>query len=294
MPNNTISKPVDSPVLDAQARALFERACSLVNPERLQALLASLVDIHSPTGEERDICEFLADHLHTMGLQSAVQPITDTSSNVWGRLRGDGTGPSVMLYAPIDTHLEANESDLPWAGKKLTPDMLPEAIERGNTVVGLGASNPKGMAAALIEAVNALIDAEPSLKGDLMIAFAGGGMPVIVPERNHAGLSNGVMHLLTHGVTADYGVVLKPWDEVYYEQRGVSQDSLNILQKMGYKMVEQTPWGATELILVGLPGAAGVTPVNSGNDSAVSGKVREGYLYGANDVRRPAGAATGY
>ena len=234
MPNNTISKPVDSPVLDAQARALFERACSLVNPERLQALLASLVDIHSPTGDERDICEFLADHLHTMGLQSAVQPITDTSSNVWGRLRGDGTGPSVMLYAPIDTHLEANDSDLPWAGKQLTPDMRPEAIERGNTVVGLGASNPKGMAAALIEAVNALIDAEPSLKGDLMIAFAGGGMPVIVPERNHAGLSNGVMHLLTHGVTADYGVVLKPWDEVYYEHPGLCWFKVTVEGTMGY------------------------------------------------------------
>ncbi|WP_045046025.1 gamma-glutamyltransferase [Rouxiella chamberiensis] len=83
-------------------------------------------------------------------------------------------------------------------------------------------------------------------------------------------------------------------DEVYYEQRGVSTDSLNLLQKMGYKMVEQTPWGAAELIMVGLPGAAGVTPQSSGNDAAVSGKVREGYLYGANDVRRPAGAAIGY
>jgi len=83
-------------------------------------------------------------------------------------------------------------------------------------------------------------------------------------------------------------------DEVYYEQRGVSADSLNILQKMGYKMVEQTPWGAAELILVGLKGMAGVVPANSGNDSAVSGLVREGYVYGANDVRRPAGAAIGY
>jgi len=83
-------------------------------------------------------------------------------------------------------------------------------------------------------------------------------------------------------------------DEVYYEQRGVSADSLNILQKMGYKMVEQTPWGAAELILVGLKGMAGVVPANSGNDSAVSGLVREGYFYGANDVRRPAGAAIGY
>ncbi|PLR43985.1 MULTISPECIES: gamma-glutamyltransferase [Yersiniaceae] len=83
-------------------------------------------------------------------------------------------------------------------------------------------------------------------------------------------------------------------DEVYYEQRGLSADTLALLAQRGYKMVEQTPWGAAELIMVGLPGAAGVIPANSGNDSAVSGKVREGYLYGANDVRRPAGAAIGY
>ncbi|MDR0217915.1 MAG: gamma-glutamyltransferase [Enterobacteriaceae bacterium] len=84
-------------------------------------------------------------------------------------------------------------------------------------------------------------------------------------------------------------------DEVYYEQRGLSQDTLNLLKKMGYKMVEQTPWGATELIMIGLPGAAGVSSADSsGNDSAVSGKVRQGYIYGANDVRRPAGAAIGY
>lgn len=83
-------------------------------------------------------------------------------------------------------------------------------------------------------------------------------------------------------------------DEVYYEQRGLSKDTLEKLSAMGYKMVEQTPWGATELIMVGLPGEEGVIPASSGNDSAVSGAVREGYLYGSNDVRRPAGKAVGY
>lgn len=83
-------------------------------------------------------------------------------------------------------------------------------------------------------------------------------------------------------------------DEVYYEQHGLSADTLNILRKMGYNMVEQTLWGSNELIMVGLPGAAGVSPANSGNDSSVSGRVREGYFYGANDVRRPAGSAVGY
>ncbi|MCW9687275.1 gamma-glutamyltransferase [Proteus terrae] len=83
-------------------------------------------------------------------------------------------------------------------------------------------------------------------------------------------------------------------DEVYYEQRGLSKDTLEKLSAMGYKMVEQTPWGAAELIMVGLPGEEGVIPASSGNDSSVSGTVREGYLYGSNDVRRPAGKAVGY
>ncbi|CFQ31824.1 gamma-glutamyltransferase [Yersinia bercovieri] len=108
------------------------------------------------------------------------------------------------------------------------------------------------------------------------------------------------LNVIDHGMAPQEAVdaprIHHQWlpDEVYYEQRGISADTLNLLKNMGYKMVEQNPWGATELILVGLAGVEGVSPANSGNDSAVSGKVREGYLYGANDVRRPAGAAIGY
>jgi len=62
---------------------------------------------------------------------------------------------------------------------------------------------------------------------------------------------------------------------------------------MGYKLVEQTPWGAAELIEMGsIAAAAGTT--SSGNDAALSGKLLPGVIYGANDDRRPAGAAVGY
>ncbi|WP_267929511.1 gamma-glutamyltransferase [Paraburkholderia sp. ZP32-5] len=83
-------------------------------------------------------------------------------------------------------------------------------------------------------------------------------------------------------------------DEVDYETQGLSPDTLKILQQMGYKMVEQTPWGAAELIMVGLPGTEAASRVSSGNDSSVSGQVRQGFLYGSNDPRRPAGSAVGY
>lgn len=108
------------------------------------------------------------------------------------------------------------------------------------------------------------------------------------------------LNVIDHGMAPQEAVdaarIHHQWlpDEVYYETRGLSADTLKILKDMGYKMTEQTPWGAAELILIGLPGAAGVAAASSGNDGAVSGKVRAGFVYGANDGRRPSGAALGY
>jgi gamma-glutamyltranspeptidase/glutathione hydrolase len=108
------------------------------------------------------------------------------------------------------------------------------------------------------------------------------------------------LNVIDFGMTPQEAVdaprVHQQWlpDEVYYETRGFSPDTLSLMQKMGYKMVEQTPWGAAELILVGLPGTGAVAQASSGNDAGVSGKVRVGWLYGANDPRRPAGTAAGY
>ena len=60
-------------------------------------------------------------------------------------------------------------------------------------------------------------------------------------------------------------------DKVFYEPFGLSPDTAALLSRTGYELVERKPWGASELI-----------------------EVANGRLYGANDSRRPAGAAVGY
>lgn len=225
----------DSVAFSAEQQRCYERACERIDPERLKQLVASLVNIHSPTGAERQISEFMTGHMASMGLNSQYQPMTATAGNVFGRLPGRGDGPSLMLYAPLDTHLEADpERDLPWAGEVLRDDMKPSAQFHDETVVGLGASNPKGMVAALTEAANALIDAGVELDGDLVLAFAGGGMPLIATDRDNAGISNGAAYLLTHGVNTDFGVIMKPWDEVYYEHPGMCWFKVSVEGTMGY------------------------------------------------------------
>lgn len=106
------------------------------------------------------------------------------------------------------------------------------------------------------------------------------------------------LNVIDHGMGLQEAVdaprIHQQWlpDEVYYETRALSADTVKILTEKGYKMVEQDPWGAAEAILYGLPGANAAA--RSSPDSAVSGKVLPGYVYGANDPRRPSGAAVGY
>ena len=140
-----------------------------------------------------------------------------------------------MLYEPIDTHMEATEEDdLPWAGAQLRDDMKPEGVLRDGLVIGLGASNPKGMVATMTEVARAVCDAGVPLRGDLVVAFAGGGMPWSHSGRGDAGLSDGVTHLLRHGVSPDFAVVMKPWNAVYYEEAGLCWFRVAVRGTYGY------------------------------------------------------------
>ena len=60
-------------------------------------------------------------------------------------------------------------------------------------------------------------------------------------------------------------------DQVAYERGGLLPDAIKTMTEMGYKLVEQRPWGAVELIAIA-----------------------NGRFYGVSDPRRPAGAAVGY
>src|ERR1700733_1778090 len=115
------------PDLTAEQRGWFDAAAALIEVDRLYDLDRDLTGIHSPTGREREASQFMVRHLAAIGFEAWYQPMGETSGNAVARLKGSGGGPSLLLYAPIDTHLEGNASDVPWVGSRLRPDMVPEA-----------------------------------------------------------------------------------------------------------------------------------------------------------------------
>ncbi|WP_028223513.1 M20 family metallopeptidase [Paraburkholderia oxyphila] len=218
----------------AAQQTWYERACAKLDPRRLQQLLYELTNIHSPTGAAREASEFMARHLGNIGMNASYRRMNERTGNVVGEKRGSGGGASLMLYAPIDTHLEGDESDSPWVGPTDPVDLKPRARMDGDWVFGLGASNPKGMIATLTEVANALIEADVPLTGDLLVAMADGGMPVDVAARDQAGMSSGVTHLLSRGVAPDFAIVMKPWNWVYHEEPGMGWFKVKVKGTLGY------------------------------------------------------------
>jgi succinyl-diaminopimelate desuccinylase len=208
--------------------SLVEKAWQHVTASRLGDLTASLVDVPSPTGDEAPLARHIAALLTTAGVEAHVQPLDDRQANAWGRLRGDGTGPDLMLYAPIDTMTSGDErEDLPWTGSELRQDMRMPAQVTGDYVTGLGASNPKGHAACVLMAAEALNQAGVPLTGDLIVAFGAGGMPTnarpgVANPRLNTGQGVGCSYLLEQGVWADYAVIAKPGWSVAWEEVGLA------------------------------------------------------------------------
>jgi gamma-glutamyltranspeptidase/glutathione hydrolase len=106
------------------------------------------------------------------------------------------------------------------------------------------------------------------------------------------------LNMIDHGMQPQEAVdaprIHHQWlpDVVYAEPFALSPDTRKILEGMGYKIAEQTPWGAAEIVV--LPAAKpSDEPASSGNDSRVGGLLRPGHIYGSNDNRRPSGSAVG-
>ena len=108
-----------------------------------------------------------------------------------------------------------------------------------------------------------------------------------------------ILNVVDHGMTIQEAVdaprIHHQWqpDEIDVEPGAVSADTAAKLGQMGYKIVEQKPWGAAEAIFVPPQTGQGTAAPALGID-AVSAGPRLGWIYGARDDRRPAGSALGY
>ena len=218
---------------------LVERAWSHVDPSELADTLTAMVEIPSPAGEERALAEWLVDRMTASGLEAEYQPLSETSGNAIGRVRGRDDGPTLLLYAPVDAAWRGEDAELPVLGGT-REDLMPGAKRRGDLVVGLSAENPKAYAACVLAAVESVRWAEVPLAGTLAAGLGAGGMPVGPPPGEEAQVGHGIGAVrIVEAVRPGCAVIAKPGYAVAYEEVGLCWFRVRVRGTLGYTGVRQ-------------------------------------------------------
>jgi len=160
-------------IMNDQIKSVLES----VDREAAAKLLSDLVNISSPTGEERNIARYLADRFDAIGLKAFLQEADEDRYNAVGVLEGDGTGLSLMFNGHMDTTYTGREKVGSKAGWGLLPTVSTgaRAVREGDRIYGLGATNMKGGIASFTLAAEAIMKAGVKLRGDLVLAGGDGG-----------------------------------------------------------------------------------------------------------------------
>ena len=170
---------------------------SHLQPDEPVALAQQLIRIPSFLWQESELGHWLADWLRQRDFEVELQEVPLAAGacthQAIGVLRGDGSGPSLMLCGHTDT------SD--WKGEVFrladwSHDPFAADIENG-MLYGLGAINMKGGLASILMAAETLRRSGLPLRGDLTVAC-------VVAE---TGGGAGAQHLLASGLRPDNCIV---------------------------------------------------------------------------------------
>lgn len=207
----------------------------------VEELAVGLTDIPSPPGRELELATWVAARLRADGIEAEVQSIQGELANATGRISTGRPGPELLLYSPIDTHLTGDPADdQPWAGPGEAGELVPRARIRDGHVVGLGANNPKGHAAAVLAAAIAIRRSGVSFPGTLRIGLGGGGMPTNAGEHpepppvRQIGHGAGCRYLLEQGGLPDAAVIAKSGDAVAWEEPGLTWFRISLHGRLNY------------------------------------------------------------
>jgi len=139
-------------------------------------------------------------------------------------------------------------------GKRPLSSMSPAIVEKdGRPVLVLGSPGGPRITTAVLETITNIVD------------FAMAPQDAVAAPRFHHQFLPDTLYYERGG-----------YERGGYERGGLLPATLAALAERGYRLAEQSPWGAVELIRVGPDGAPG------------------GRFLGVNDPRRPAGSAAGY
>ena len=136
------------------------------NRDRLIAELSALIRCESvntfgetsPVGAESAMADLFEAQLRSLGLEIGTHEVTTGRRNVWGSLKGIGTGPTILLAGHLDT-VGVDGYTYPF-----------DPIVKEGRIHGRGSCDMKAGLAAYLEVVRQLQFTGIPLSGDVIVA----------------------------------------------------------------------------------------------------------------------------
>ena len=241
--------PVRPAPMSREQQQWLDRTLGAIDEDRLVRLLREMVEIPSPTGDERVLARFVVDFMQSRGLDAFYQEIDDHRGNSIARLRGAGDGADLLFYGHLDTTFTGDaDEDYPVVGPTERPDLRPRVTVEGDLMMGLGVANPKGGDACAIMALDAVHRAGVPLRGDVLLGLAAGGIhkrPIRAALREYRGRAYmgfgiGCEFMLKHGIRADHCISTKPGYSVVWEEPGECWFSVQTRGSLCYSGLRHT------------------------------------------------------
>ena len=216
-----------------------ESVLNRITEERWLSLAAELIrtgqprsgnalDPDLPGGEEEAIAMMVAGKLEAAGMSVKTYESVRHRPNVVGSLAGSGSGPSLMMNDHLDTYPVVEPEK--WDKTDFDPY---KATRHGDLLYARGTSDTRGNMASCLLALQALIEEEVKLEGDLIYCFC------VDEERDG---THGSIYLTKElGITADYSITAEPtaWGSVDDNNWGMNLSLAN----SGHCLIEVTVTG---------------------------------------------------
>ncbi len=126
-----------------------------------------------------------------------------------------------------------------------------EPYIRDGDVVGMGAENPKGYAACVVAAAQAIKAAAVPLQGSLLVGLGAGGMPTNrrpSSQKFNAGQGAGCAFMLEQGVRGDFAIIAKPGWSVAWEEVGLCWFKVIVRGDLNYTGVRHVVKGRNPIV----------------------------------------------
>jgi len=146
---------------------LWRRIDTMLIQNTIIDLVSELIKIDSSNSwlipgspGEKNVQLSIQEYFRKLGIETYFEEIDERHSNLVGCIKGGGGGKSLTLYAHCDTVGYAL-----WKERALVPCI------KGDHLIGLGAADDKGHAAAIMLSLTEIIESEIKLRGDINICL---------------------------------------------------------------------------------------------------------------------------